>query len=163
MPEPFQGFGLYKLDDRARLYLPSGLSAFVAWFDPTATLECLAVPGRGGMAVFPPAALEEHREMIERLTVRNPRPADLGSAAYELARLAALTWPVTIAKARLQLPLGARELGLVPSEENALIAVVALRGIFELWHPAELRAQTQESSGRWSELKARALLGREPE
>lgn len=160
MADPFQGFGLYDLDTRHRLCLPKGLEDYVKWFKPQETQDCLAVPGRRGLVLFPPAALEEHRELMARLGDGDPRPEDLGSAVFELARAGTITWTVTIGTdRRLQLPLGARELGIVPAAANSSVAVVAFRGVIEIWHPSELREQIQESAGRWAELKARGLQG----
>ncbi|HYX24823.1 MAG TPA: hypothetical protein VFC23_11770 [Thermoanaerobaculia bacterium] len=160
MPAPFTGFRLYKLDDRWRLCLPAKLEVYVKWYKPQETQECFAAPGTGGMVVFPPAALEEHREMMARLDNENLRPRDIGSPTYELARTGTLVWPVTISKGRLELPLEARELGIVPPEAEATVALVAFSGVFEVWRPEELRAQIQKSAGRWAELRAQALRGR---
>jgi len=60
----------------------------------------------------------------------------------------------------LELPLEARELGIVPPEAEATVALVAFSGVFEVWRPEELRAQIQKSAGRWAELRAQALRGR---
>ena len=142
MPESFRGSGLYKLDNRFRLVLPGGLSKYVKWFDPTQELKCLAVPGHeGGIAVFAPAVLKEHQEMMVTLEGREDlRPEDMGSATYELARGGMLTWEVTIPSGRLTLPLGARELGIVPAEEHAMVA---------LWRStASLRSGTRRNSSR---------------
>jgi len=156
--EPFQGFGLYTLDERCRLVLPRGLESFVTWFDESEPRDCLAVPGRRGLVLFPPTALAEHRELVARLPTSDSRPDDLGSSAFELARTATITWTVTIGKdRRFQLPLGARELGIVPAVANARVGLVAFRGVIEIWHPSELREQIQEAAGRWADLKAHGL------
>jgi hypothetical protein len=97
---------------------------------------------------------------MARLGDGDPRPEDLGSAVFELARAGTITWAVTIGTdRRLQLPLGARELEIVPAAANASVALVAFRGVIEIWHPSELREQIQESANRWAELKARGLHG----
>ncbi len=158
MPDPFRGFGLYDLDDRCRLCLPKGLEAYVKWFNPTEIQDCLAVPGRRGLVLFPPAILEEHRKMMVQLENGESRPEDIGSVRFELARTGTVTWAVTIGTdRRFQLPLGARELGIVPATANASVAVVVFRGVIEVWHPSELLEQIQDSAARWTELKARGV------
>lgn len=160
MSEAFQGFGIYNLDGRHRLSLPRGLETYVNWFKPLETQDCLAMPGTRGMVLFPPAALEEHRELMARLDGGDPRPEHLGSALFALARAGTVTWAVTLgADRRFLLPLGARDLGIVPSAANASVALVAFRGAIEVWHPSELREAIQESASRWAELKARGLSG----
>lgn len=159
MPDPFSGFRLYNLDDRWRLTLPAGLEAYVKWYKSQETLECLAVPGNGGIVVLPPAALEEHREMMTRLAIDDPRPRDISSPAYELARVGALTWQVTISKGRFPIPQEARELGILPAEAEGKVAVLAFRNVLEVWRPDDLRAYIQRTAGRWGELRAQGLIG----
>jgi hypothetical protein len=158
----FQGFGVYDLD-RGRLCLPAGISNYVSWVTLGEAVECLAVPlpGRlGGIAVFPPAALAEHRELMTGWSKRDPQPGDMGTAAYELARTGMVTWSAKIGKdGRFTLPLGARELGILPIADNAQVALVAFRDVFEVWNPSDLRERIHEAAGRWAELKAQGLPG----
>jgi hypothetical protein len=113
------------------------------------------------MVVLSPEALAEHQELMARLKSENPSSSlrDVGSAQYLLARLGMLAWPVTISKGRLTLPQEARDLGIVPAEAEARVALLAFRGIFEIWRPEELRAEVQKSAGQWAELRARGLIG----
>jgi DNA-binding transcriptional regulator/RsmH inhibitor MraZ len=158
MPAPFTGFRLYRVDDRWRLSLPAKLESYVKWYKPRETQDCLALPGVGGMVVFPPSALEEHREMMARLDGTNLRLRDINSPTYELARTGTLAWTVTISGGRFELPKEARDLGIVPPEAEATVALVAFGGVFEVWRPEELRAQVQKSAGRWADLRAQGLI-----
>jgi hypothetical protein len=158
----FLGFGVFELD-RGRLPLPKSISEYVSWLTFEAAVECLAVPlpcRLGGLAVFPPAALAEHREMMAGWGKRDPRPGDMVTPSYELARTGMVTWVVKISKdGRFTLPEGACKLGLLPIADNAKVALVAFRDVFEVWNPSDLRDRIHEAVGRWAELKAQGLPG----
>jgi hypothetical protein len=158
----FSGFGVSALD-RGRLYLPKGIEEYVNWLTFEAAIECLAVPipGRlGGIAVFPPAVLAEHRQFMAGWRKKDLRPEDLTAPAHELARTAMVTWEVSIATdRRFTLPPGACGLGLLPTAANGKVAVVAVRDLFEVWNPSDLRDRVHEAAERWEELKAQGLPG----
>jgi hypothetical protein len=158
----FSGFAGGELD-RSRLYLPVGIEEYVSWLTFEAAIECLAVPlpGRlGGIAVFSPAALAEHREMMTGWGKRDLRPGDMVTPSYELARIGMVTWVAKISKdRRFTLPDGACELGLLPAAKSARVALVAFRDVFEVWNPSDLRDRIHEAAGRWAELKAQGLPG----
>jgi hypothetical protein len=165
MASPFSGFGVYQLGD-SRVYLPKGIESYLKWFTPKEEQECLAAPRRHSIVVLSPAALKEHREMMVLLdTDRESRLGDIGLPAHELTRAGRLAWPLTIgADRRFLLPKEARELGIVPAQDDAPVVLIAFRQVLEVWHPDYLPAQLQESVERWAELKERALRGlRAPE
>jgi hypothetical protein len=164
VPDEFQGFCITQLD-ASRVYLPKGAENYLKWFKPKEKHECLAVPRRRRIVIFPPAALVKHRAMMALLDTDDPQPDDIGLPAFELARAGTMTWSLTIGTdRRFLLPKEARELGIVPAEEKAAVGLVAFRQVIEIWHPDDLPAQIQESGERWVELKVQALRGlRAPE
>jgi hypothetical protein len=158
----FSGFGVYALD-RGRLYLPKGIEKHASWLTFDAAIECLAVPipGRvGGMAVLPPAVLAEHRQFMAGWSRKDLRPEDLTAPAHELARYATVTWEISIGTdRRFTLPPGACGLGLLPNAANGKVALVAVRDLFEVWNPSNLRDRVHEAAERLEELKAQGLPG----
>lgn len=161
MSSPFQGFGLYQIDEDRRLVLPRGLEVYLKWWKAKEQQECLALPRRHCIVILPPAALIAHRETMALLdTDKEPRFEDVGLPAHEMVRAARFAWPLTIeASRRLLLPKDACELGILPSAKSAAVALIAVRQALEVWHPDHISAQLEESVERWGELKARALRG----
>jgi hypothetical protein len=158
----FSGFGVCALD-RGRLYLPKGIEEHVSWLTFDAAIECLAVPipgSLGGMAVFPPAVLAEHRQFMAGWGRKVLRPEDLTAPAHELARSAMVTWEISIGTdRRFTLPPGACGLGLLPNAANGKVALLAVRDLFEVWNPSDLRDRVHEAAERLEELKAQGLPG----
>jgi hypothetical protein len=158
----FSGFGVYTLD-RGRLHIPKGIEECVSWLTFEAPIECLAVPipgSLGGMAVFPPAVLVEHRQLLAGWAKKDLRPEDLTAPAHELARTAMVTWEISIGTdRRFTLPPGACGLGLLPTAANGKVALVAVRDLLEVWNPSDLRNRVHEGAERWGELKAQGLPG----
>jgi hypothetical protein len=158
----FSGFCVSALD-RGRLYLPKGIEECVSWLTFGAAIECLAVPipgGLGGMAVFPPAVLAEHRQFMKGWGKKDLRPEDLTAPAHELARAAMVTWEIIIGiDRRFTVPPGACGLGLLPTTPNGKVALLAVRGLFEVWNPSDLRSRVHEAAERLEDLRAQGLPG----
>ena len=155
---PFTGFAVCKLEAH-RLVLPANIDAVVGWV--STPLETLAVPGvGGGLVLLPPEALAEHREVQARLRGQRFRVEDLGSPSYLLGRVGAVAWEVNIStERRFTLPLGARDMKLVPEGETAQVAVVAVGdSAIEVWDPEVLKAWMQAAAGKWEGLKRGAGL-----
>jgi hypothetical protein len=163
MQQPFGGFGVYDLE-RSRLVLPRGIEAYVPWLVFKEGLECLGVPGpAGGLVIFSPDALAEHRAKIAHLQGgEDLTPDQLGTSVFELTRYLMVAWEITIGPdRRFTLPLGARDLGIVPTGPSDPVALVAIRGRIEVWRVSEFLSQIQNSAIRRTELEARAGLLRE--
>jgi len=161
--EPFKGFGVYSLD-RNRLVLPRGIEIYVPWLVSKESIDCLGVPGpAGGLMVFSPQALKEHRAMTAYLQQgEDLTPDQMGTAIFELTRYAMVALEITIGPdRRFTLPLAARDLGIVPVRPNDPVGLVASRGRMEVWRVSELLVQVQSSAGNRAELEMRAGLPRE--
>ena len=122
-------------DNRIRLESEQ-LEALVPWLDGKSVTRT-AVPGpRGGVIVLPPETVGDAVDRLE------PGSLTAGAAATrraDHARFLGMRWPVTFSfeqKARrytVGLPEGARQLGLLPSEDDQLVVLFISGDIFEIW------------------------------
>jgi hypothetical protein len=163
MSDRFKGFGIHSLE-RYRLVLPQGVEAYVPWLVSGESLDCLGMPGpTGGLVVFSPQVLDDHRAMVAHLQQgEDLTPGQFGTGVFELTRYVNVAWEITISSdRRFTLPVGARDLGIVPTGQNDPVGLIANRGRIEVWRVPELLAQIQSSAARRAELEARAGLPRE--